>query len=218
LTDVDARAQVYLRPRKVAKPAGTPNRVMETSPAPGARVVRASRSCQERRECARPDRDWSGDGEAGQAASCGQLLEGSPRHAGCARVAYRRADGFYDSTHARAQALSRARGDGAAHVPVEVFWWLCPSIDTLRAADRDGNCGCWLQTRRAGFQRLLCVTHAWKASDQRGSRLVPSGWRAKSWPLIRVLATWNIRSEKATVRAIEPAFTGCKKTCSRGKI
>src|SRR5579859_6058872 len=33
-----------------------------------------------------------------------------------------------------------------------------------------------------------------------------------------VLATWNIRSEKANVRAIEPAFTGCKKTCSRGKI
>jgi hypothetical protein len=33
-----------------------------------------------------------------------------------------------------------------------------------------------------------------------------------------VLATWNIRSEEANVRAIEPAFTGCKKTCSRGKI
>lgn len=35
---------------------------------------------------------------------------------------------------------------------------------------------------------------------------------------IPVLATWNIRSEKANVRAIEPAFTGCKKICSRGKF
>ncbi len=33
-----------------------------------------------------------------------------------------------------------------------------------------------------------------------------------------VLATWYICSEKATVKAIERAFTGCKKTCSQGKI
>jgi hypothetical protein len=35
---------------------------------------------------------------------------------------------------------------------------------------------------------------------------------------IPVLATWNIRSEKAIVRAKEPTFTGCKKTCRRGNI
>src|SRR5260370_23125167 len=29
--------------------------------------------------------------------------------------------------------------------------------------------------------------------------------------VMAVLATWNIRSEKTNVRAIEPAFTGCKK-------
>lgn len=37
-------------------------------------------------------------------------------------------------------------------------------------------------------------------------------------PVAVVLATWNIRSEKTNVKAIEPTLTGCKKTCSRGKI
>lgn len=49
--------QVVIRPSAVAKPAGTPNNLIVTSPVVGSRALRANRSVHERRYCARCARE-----------------------------------------------------------------------------------------------------------------------------------------------------------------
>src|SRR5262249_26117883 len=53
--------------------------------------------------------------------------------------------------------------------PGAAFWWRCPAIDTARAEDRDGNCGCWLHTPGADSHRLLGVARAHEASALLGN-------------------------------------------------
>ncbi len=72
--------------------------------------------------------------------------------AGCRHV-----DPVCDSNHARGEEPSQRREGGAAPLPGEAFWWHCPAIDTARAGDRGGNCGCWQHTPLAGFHSLLGV-------------------------------------------------------------
>ena len=106
----------------------------------------------------------------------------SPRCVDHAQAAYRRVDALCGSSHARGGEQSQERAGGAAHSPGEVCQWLCHSIDTARAEDRGGNCGCWPHPPRAGFHRLPCAARAHEASAKPGQRSVPSGWRAKSRP------------------------------------
>jgi hypothetical protein len=64
-TEAEGRAnlQAMRRPREVAKASGIPKSLIETSGAAGLRALRARRSAQERRQCARSAREISRTGD-----------------------------------------------------------------------------------------------------------------------------------------------------------
>lgn len=74
------------------------------------------------------------------------------------------ADEVSDSSHARAWAQTRRRGDGATRLPGAASWWRCPATDTAHAADRSDNCGCWPHRQHADFHRPRGVAHEQKAT------------------------------------------------------
>jgi len=58
------RRQTVVRPRKVARRSGIPNRVSVIRSAASVRALRASRSSHDKRECARSAREIVGEAEA----------------------------------------------------------------------------------------------------------------------------------------------------------
>jgi hypothetical protein len=98
----------------------------------------------------------------------GSVLLAPPR-VGDEGVAYTLVDAASGSNPSRGWAETRRPMDARAHSPGAAWRWHCHSIDTVRARDRDGNCGCWPRTPHAGSHRLPYAARALQASGQRDS-------------------------------------------------
>ena len=113
----------------------------------------------------------------------------APLRVGDEAVAYTLADAAYGSNPSRGWGETRRPMDATARSPGAALRWRSHSIDTVRAKDKGGNCGCWPHTRRAGSHRLLCAAHAPRSTawpDSARSHLVGGQSLAqRSGPLSR---------------------------------
>lgn len=127
--------------------------------------MRASRSCQQRRECARCARDRTISALGGEAAAGGDRLI-SMRWCRTSCMQARRWSLRLQSREAGA-GQNQPGADAIAHSPGAALPLLPHSIDTAHATDRDDDCGCWPHTRRAGSHQLLYGVHVQKVAGRR---------------------------------------------------
>ena len=83
-----------------------------------------------------------------------------PRCIGDARVVCTPVGRIDGSSLSRAEGLNQRQVGGGARSPGAALLSRCHSIDTVRAEDRGGNCGCWLHRPRVSSHRFLCAAHA----------------------------------------------------------
>src|SRR6266699_1823360 len=136
----------------MAKPSGTPNSLIVTWLAVGARALRASRSAHERREWARCARERITSALRGEAAARGGMLT-SIRWCRTSCIQARRCALRLQSREAAA-ARGQPGEDAAGDFPDAALWLLPRAIDTADALGSRDNRVSWRCRARADCHRL----------------------------------------------------------------
>ena len=139
------------KPSEMAKPSGTPNSLIVTWLAVGARALRASRSADERREWARCGRERITSALRGEAAAGGGRLT-SIRWCRTSCIQARRCALRLQSREAAA-ARDQPGEDGAVHCSDAASWLLARATDTAGAKGSRDARGAWRCRVRADCHR-----------------------------------------------------------------